>query len=508
MSLVVCDSVPNIMAPGSRFGMNKTPTREVALVDEFAKLPSETSWVEFKVNNYRPELIGTLISAISNAARLNDERCGYVVWGIDNSHNIVGTKFQPAAEMVQDQPLEFWLARRLSPSINFRFKDVHHTKGRLVMLEIPAAEQVTTKFENIAYLRIGQTTPKLADFPVREAALLSKLKPFVWESGVARAFVQSAEVIKLLDIAAYFTLGEQPVPNTDDGICSILAHDKILFKDVGGRWDISNLGAILFAKDIAEFDNISRKAMRVIEHDTGSRATTIKERSGKLGYAAGFEGLIEYINKRLPRREVIGRALRVPQPVYPEIAIRELVANALIHQDFAISGAGPVVDIFPDRVEVSNPGAPLVETRRLIDFPPRSRNETMAALLRRLGMCEEQGSGIDKVIIAAEEGQLAPPDFQDEGYNMRATLFARKTFGAMSQEERVRGCYQHCVIRYLANQGMTNSTLRQRFGVAERNASQISRVIKQTQEAGLIKPSDVWSSRGGHYLPSWASKLS
>lgn len=482
--------------------------REIALVDEFVKLPSETSWVEFKVNNYRPDMVGTLISAISNAARINDERCGYVVWGIDNDNNLVGSKFEPSAETVKDQPLEFWLARGLSPSINFRFKEIKHVKARLILLEIPAAEQVPTKFENIAYIRIGQATPKLADYPMREAALLAKLKPFIWETGIAQTFVTSADVIKLLDITSYFSLTEQPVPNSDDGICAVLSHDKLLFKDVGGRWDISNLGAILFAKDITDFGNIARKAMRVIEHDTQSRASTLKERSGKLGYASGFEGLMSYINKRLPHREVIGRALRIPQPIYPEIAIRELVANALIHQDFAVAGAGPTMEIFPDRVEVTNPGAPLVETNRLIDFPPRSRNEAMAALMRRIGMCEEQGSGIDKVIIAAEEAQLPPPDFQAEGPNMRATVFSRKTFGSMSQEERVRGCFQHCVIRYIANQGMTNGTLRQRFGVAERNASQISRVIKQTQEAGLIKPSDVWSSRGGHYLPFWASKLS
>lgn len=485
-----------------------TSARDVALVDEFVNLPSETPWVEFKVNNWRPDMIGTLISAISNAARLHDERCGHVVWGIDDDNNIVGTNFQPSAEMINGQPLEFWLARGLSPSINFVFKEVRHSKGRLVLLEVPAAEQVTTKFENIAYIRIGQATPKLADYPQREAALLAKLRPFVWETGVAQSFVSSADVIALLDVASYFTLTGTAVPNSDDGVCAVLAHDKLLFKDVGGRWDISNLGAMLFARDITEFTNISRKAMRVIEHDTVSRVSTTQERSGKLGYAAGFEGLMTYINKRLPRREVIGRALRTAIPHYPEIALRELVANALIHQDFAVSGAGPTVEIFPDRIEITNPGGSLVETKRMIDFPPRSRNEAMAALLRRVGMCEEQGSGIDKVIIAIEDAQLPPPHFEGEGPHMRVTLFGRKPFGEMSQEERIRGCYQHCVIRYLANQGMTNATLRQRFGVAERNASQISRLIKLTSEAGLIRPSDIWSSRGGHYLPAWAAGLS
>ncbi len=87
---------------------------------------------------------------------------------------------------------------------------------------------------------------------------------------------------------------------------------------------------------------------------------------------------------------------------YPELAIRELVANALIHQDFFISGAGPMVEIFENRIEITNPGSPLVSTARFIDTPPRSRNETLASMMRRFGICEERGSGIDKVITQVE----------------------------------------------------------------------------------------------------------
>jgi len=69
--------------------------------------------------------------------------------------------------------------------------------------------------------------------------------------------------------------------------------------------------------------------------------------------------------------------------MYPEIAVRELVANALIHQDFSITGAGPMVEVFGDRVEITNPGEPLIDTLRFIDEPPRSRNEMLASLMRR-----------------------------------------------------------------------------------------------------------------------------
>src|SRR5580698_4391587 len=148
-----------------------TPDRFAILIEEFANSDSELSCVEFKLNNWNPKRIGTLISAISNAARLYDEPCGYVIWGVqDETHEIVGTKFRPIAETAQGQPLELWLANALSPSLLFSFKEVQHAKGRLVLLEIPCAALVPTKFENIAYIRVGSATPKLSArlAPLRE----------------------------------------------------------------------------------------------------------------------------------------------------------------------------------------------------------------------------------------------------------------------------------------------------------------------------------------------------
>lgn len=97
--------------------------------------------------------------------------------------------------------------------------------------------------------------------------------------------------------------------------------------------------------------------------------------------------------------------------MYPEIIIRELIPNALIHQDFRISGSGPMLEIFKDRIEIFNLGRPLVDTERFIDSQPRSRNEDLAALMRRINICEERGSGIDKVVAATEQAFLPAPEF-------------------------------------------------------------------------------------------------
>ena len=72
-----------------------------------------------------------------------------------------------------------------------------------------------------------------------------------------------------------------------------------------------------------------------------NRVDTLKEQPGGKGYAVGFEGAIRYINDQLPQNEQIGEAFRKTVRMYPELAVRELVANALVHQDFTITGAGP-----------------------------------------------------------------------------------------------------------------------------------------------------------------------
>lgn len=130
------------------------------------------------------------------------------------------------------------------------------------------------------------------------------------------------------------------------------------------------------------------------------------------GYAVVFEKLIKFIEALVPMREEFISGVRKKNVAYPISAIRETVANALIHQDFFVSGAGPLVEIFSNRIEVTNPGDSLVNIKRIIDNPPKSRNEKLASLLRELGLCEELGSGWDRIVLSCEYKQLPAPKIE------------------------------------------------------------------------------------------------
>lgn len=481
------------------------PQRLIDLVDELL-LNGELPWVEFKHNNSDAKMVGTRISAISNAARLAGQQVGYILWGIqDNSQSIVGTIFDPGHKKVGNQSYELWLAQALVPSIAFQFHKITYPSGKqLVLLEIPAATNVPVLFKDVAYIRIGSTTPKLTDYPDRYNALLEALRPFAWEHGIAAQYVTPDDVLSLLDYSQYFRLTKQRLPDNRVGILDCLKTDQLIIEDVGGKWNITNLGAILFADNLDCFSqSLERKGIRVVAYGGKSRADSVIHRhDSKSGYASGFEELIRYINGLLPKNEHIGQALRLEHQLFPELAIRELVANALIHQDMTITGTGPQIEMFVDRIEITNPGAPLVTPERMIDLPPRSRNEAIASLMRRMRLCEEQGSGLDKVIAQAEVFQLPAPLFKVSENSLQVILYGPRTFAQMTTDERTRACYQHAVLKFLSGDRMKNASLCTRFGIAKQNAAQASTVINKALEEGLIKAADTAHPRSG-YIPFW-----
>lgn len=480
------------------------------LVAELLKLPRETEWVEFKHNNTDPVEIGEYISALSNSAALNGKANGYLVWGIDDaSHDVLGTTFNPQAVRKGNEPLENWLLRLLTPKIHFKFHDLTMDGRPVVVLEVARAFRHPVRFQSEEYIRIGEVKKPLREAPDRERDLWRILDQIPFEQLIARERLAEQEVMALLDHQAYFDLLEQPVPPTSTGVVSVFKEEGFVVPNAAGGWDITNLGAVLLAKRLTEFPQLKRKAVRVIHYRGGDRSETIKEQEGTRGYASGFEGLIEYINARLPSNEVIGQALRREMPMYPELAIRELVANALIHQDFFVTGTGPMVEIFNDRIEITNPGAPLVAPDRFMDSPPKSRNETLASMMRRFGICEERGSGIDKVAIQVELFQLPAPQIEvPEGFT-RVTLFAHRPLVEMDKDDRIRACYLHACLRYVTKQHMTNSSVRERFGIDEKNAARATRLINEALGAKVIVPYDAEAANKlMRYVPYWASPKS
>ena len=490
------------------------------ILEQLKTSDSEKEWIECKVNYANPHEIGEYISALSNSAALHKKEKAWIVWGIEDiTWRPVGTSFKPSSKKIKPQrsseefaPMgengevfENWLIRQLSPNIDIRFYEFDYQNLPIVLLEIPAALHTPVSFHDNEYIRIQSYKKRLKDYPEKERNLWQILSRISFEKGTASKRKTDDQILGLLRYEAYFDLFKLHIPSERTQILNRLEEDSLIKREDTGRWSITNLGAILFARKLSEFETLKRKTLRIVIYHGLRRTGSKKEHEFDEGYAASFENVIEYIIEQIQIGEKYEGGFRQQVLKYPEITIRELIPNALIHQDFQISGAGPMVEIFDDRIEITNPGEPLIDTLRFIDIPPVSRNEDLAAFMRRLNICEERGSGIDKVIESVEKMILPPPTFIRYESNTKAILYAPKSFSDMDLEERIRACYQHACLCSVSNQIMTNTSLRDRFGLSESESSTVSRILSETSKARLIKLADPdnRSRRHTKYVPFW-----
>lgn len=481
--------------------MNEQQLKE--LLTELVKQPAESEWVEFKLNFHSAEEIGERISALSNGACIHNQSFGYLVFGVeDKTHLIKGTTFNAKSHKKGSEDLEHWLATRLNPRIDFTvyefdFDDTRH----ISVYVIPATKTQPVEFLHHAYIRVGSITRRLSEFPEKQAKIWKK-ESVPFEKEIAKDNLNASDITKFLSTQTYFDLMKLPYPSTQQAVIDKFIEEGLVVKSKG--YAITKLGGLLFAKQLSDFEGIQRKSVRVIVYKGKSKVETEREQIGAKGYAIGFEGLLEWINSQLPANEEIGKAFRKETRMYPEIAIRELVANALIHQDLNEKGF-PMIEIFSDRIEISNPGTPLVTPDRFIDAY-LSRNEKLADLMRRMGFCEEKGSGLDKVIFYNELFQLPPINVIVAEKRTRVTMYSYKILNALDKKEKIRACYQHACLKYVSNEKMTNQSLRDRFKIEDQNSAIASRIIKDALEEGVIKKDDPESKsrKFPAYLPIWA----
>jgi ATP-dependent DNA helicase RecG len=463
-------------------------------IDIWRRLPTETERLEFKEakNQFDNQKLYQYCVAIAN------EGGGNLVLGVENSppRKVVGTR-------AFSDPIA--MSEKLFQTLGFRVdvEEVAHPDGRVLVFQIPSRPRGTAfSLEGSYLMRCGESLVPMTEDRLRK--IFAEGEPD-WLEEPAATRVNAKRLLELIDTETFFQLLNLPYPALTQGVLDRLLMERLIDAEVGGTFAIRRIGALLLARVLGEFPDVKRKAARVVVYTGTSKMSTTIDRAAIRGYAVGFQALIRFVNQQLPQNEVIKDALRREMKLVPEVAIRELIANALIHQDLSVGGASVMVEIYTNRLEISNPGIPIVPVERFIDGY-QSRNERIADLMRRFGICEEKSSGIDKVVRMAEVCQLPAPDFRVMNKRTMVTIRGPKEFQDMDREERLRSCYQHCVLKWVMAERMTNQSLRERFHVPESKSAVVSQVIAAAIETGQIKADEkVGSSRRfARYLPFWA----
>jgi len=475
------------------------------LEKSLGKVPSELNEIDWKSDlSPKNDKLCQHISAFANMPG-----GGFLAFGIDNkTATIIGVNKSNADNIVER------LASLCRDGVNPLVKIDHSIetfRGEeilIVYIQESAIKPVHIAGKTIedSFIRSGGTTRKASRQEV--GALMLNSKAPTWEELHASKLVTELEVVTLLEYDKILELLGKPVPTDIKEVLKWLEDEKMLVDVDGKGYYITNFGAVAAAKDLNKFDGLARKSVRLIKYEGKNKAGASKEYPGRKGYAVGFESLILFVQGLLQDSEVIKNALRVDTSIYPEVALRELIANILIHQDFTIRGSGPMIEIFDDRIVFSNPGKllPSKKIDRLIRTTPESRNEVLASAFRRYNICEERGSGFEKAVIAIELYGLPPLKFEELENSFQVTMYAPRKYGEMTNDERIEACYQHSIIEYFGNGGFSNTTLRNRFGMHEKQASQISLLIKDAMDVGKIKPKDPdnVSKKFSLYVPYWA----
>lgn len=457
-------------------------------------LPSETKNLEFKEAKiqFDNEKLYQYCVALAN------EGGGHLLLGVQDGkppRQVLGTQaFRDPIKM----------EAKIFQCLGFRvdIEEVNHPAGRVLVFVMPPRPRGTAyHYKGAYYMRSGESLVPMSESQLRK--IFSEGKPD-WLEEYSRTGLAAEEVVELINIRKFFELLNLPYPKDDYAAIERLESEDLIVT-VDGRYAIRRLAALLLAEELGRFPELARKALRVVVYNGNSKLQTKLERHGVMGYAAGFRGAVRFIGEQLPQNEVIEDAIRREVKLVPDAVIRELLANALIHQDFGIEGTSVMVEIYDNRVEISNPGEPLVPVERFIDGY-QSRNERLAMLMRRFGICEEKSSGIDRVVQAAEMLQLPAPDFRTGYQRTVVTIFGPRDFEEMGRDDRVRACYQHCALKYVMSEQMTNQSLRERFNLPESKSAIVSQIISATIEAELVQPDEkVGGSRKyARYIPFWA----
>jgi ATP-dependent DNA helicase RecG len=311
---------------------------------------------------------------------------GFLVFGIDDvTAQVVGISKIDADSIIEK--LSNLCRDGVNPLviIDHHFEEFQDKTILIIYVNESAVKPVHLAHKTIeeSYIRSGSSTRKASRQEIGGLMLNSKTP--VFEELHASKLKTGLEIITTLDYTTIYKLLNKPIHTNFNEITTWLEEEKMIIKVDTDGFYITNFGALAAAQNLNDFDGLARKTVRLIKYEGKNKIGESKEFPVTKGYAIGFEGLIQFVKGILPGSEVIKNALRTETAMYPEIALRELIANALIHQDFSIRGSGPMIEIFSDRIEISNPGKllPSKKIDRLIRTSPESRNEILASAFRR-----------------------------------------------------------------------------------------------------------------------------
>ena len=392
-----------------------TPAQPQVKLAELLALPAETEWVEFKKDNTNPQAIGEHISALSNSAALHRKPCGYIGWGVeDGTHTVVGTTFKPKlTKGAGNEDLEPWLARLLSPRIDFKINEFHCQGQPVVLIEVQAANHCPVSFSGREWIRVGSHKKSLRDYPEKERELWRLLsEPTAdWSAGTC----PGASLRDLDPKAVAFARRQYKIKH--HAMTSEVDHwDDLTFLNkakVCVDGSITRAAIILLGRpESVHFLAPAQPQLTWILK--GQDAMERDYKHHELPFLLAVDALLAQIRNLTCRILPWGTLFPIELLQYDDWVLREAIHNAIAHQDYPSSGRVNVVEFY-DRLVVANRGSVLpVDVREVIlrDAPfSIYRNAFLAQAMVAFEMIDTTGGGIKRIFQAQQRRSFPMPDY-------------------------------------------------------------------------------------------------
>ncbi|MBA3065194.1 helix-turn-helix domain-containing protein [bacterium] len=424
--------------------------------------------LEFKENFSKN--IGREICAFANAAG------GKIIIGISDKGQKRGFKVSNRMKSeIQD------IARKSEPPIKI---DIGNVDTDVFIINVFEGEDKPYSYGGKFFIREGANTQQLAREEIR--TFFQKEGRVLFDEMLNKDF----NIKKDFDNAKYSKYVAKA------GI-SRVADKNIVLGNLGLLKDecIRNAGILLFAKNIKKY--FINATLTCCIFQGKSKAEILDRKEYDSDIYSNYESAILYLQKNLKTRYVIKDAgPRKEVLEIPEDVLRETVLNAILHRDYFEKGACIMVEIYSDRIEISNPGG-LAAGLNPGDFGKKSlsRNPLLFGLVHRMGLVEKVGSGIERMRLAMGNAGLKEPKFE---FGTFFTVILKrpaweKDFTRKTPRKRPENT-QKIIDAVLEKPAITRKELAQKLGLSQDSIKHHILILKRK---GILKR--IGPDKGGYW---------
>lgn len=362
----------------------------------------ESDRLEFK------KTTGELKDGMSGVCAMLNGRGGKVLFGVTPAGKIIGQE-------VTDNTLQdvAQAIRKLEPPAQIEQSQVHvKDKLHVLVLETDAGPAGPYTFDSRPYHRIGPTTSRMPQSEYERLLLARTHSVHRWEAQPATGYglddLDTVEIERTLRSAVEAGRLEATVTSPGEALDRLhLRIDGLLLR----------AAVILFGRRLLpDYPQCSLRMARF----KGTTKTEFLDQRQLEGHA--FRLLEEadlFLKRHLPVAGRIepGILERQDQPVYPPLALREALVNALCHRDYVIPGGAVNVAIFDDRLEIISTGllpAGITVADLKREHVSRPRNPLIAEVFYRRGLIERWGRGTQKIVELCLAAGQPEPEFEEQ----------------------------------------------------------------------------------------------